>query len=389
MSRTQHSAVQLFETGRGIALASGFSPLHEVVQQYKGIPHTTVASRGAVPRCGTIGELASILHFYFERRLQFEKVPLFIFHSTVDCETRPVITVPHRSIDAHFTLTAIGITDPFVDALLITTGYQIMEQMRSKEILVRLNSMGDRNTSEKYFSLLHKTLQKHSPLMSNECARLCRESIVDAHRLIFDEDHMELQEKILTTLRFLSESANTKFKSVLEYLDAYPIPYDLAPELVTQTNQGVHTIFEIVSEDATLHAHGARYDTLPMTLYRRTIPISSVTISVPEKTVGKHQPKKKKSSAAKIFFIHVGPQARFKVLSLLGELYKHDIAVTHRLHYTQMKQQLEEDGRKYPFILIFGQKELESGVIRMRRTDTHAFTTISLNRLDTLKKYLH
>ena len=53
---------------------------------------------------------------------------------------------------AEFTLTAIGVDDPFVEAMLVSCATTIFNSLKSKKNTVRVNSMGNRANAKEYFS---------------------------------------------------------------------------------------------------------------------------------------------------------------------------------------------------------------------------------------------
>ena len=215
--------------------------------------------------------------------------------------------------------------------------------------------------------------------MHPECLKLVEGSrIAEAHRFLYDENHTDIAEYIVPTLRLLSESARIHFEQVMEYLERHDLAYELAPDLIEETPNGVHTVFEMRADDAELYARGGRYDTLPFHLYRRKIPVTSVSISLPQKVSGTHT-SKVEVKEPRAFFFHAGKKARMQSLSVLSKLCEMNIPVAHKLHCARVCDQLDGGGRTYPYTIIFGEEEAENNTICVRKSETRASSIVRID----------
>ena len=369
---------KFFDKAYKIADLYGFAPVHEVFRGYRHLKRTRI-NRYNRPDDITLQHLATVLRFCFERSLHtYEYEPLFLFHSNIDKETKSTITSSKRLADTYFTLTVVGVTDPYAEALLLSCASHIFRSLKSEDHCIRLNSMGTADDSKAYFSKLSKTLRKVRKNIHPDCQKLLRENkLCEAHPLLHHHEHTGVSEYITPTLRLLSEKARQHFERVIEYLEAHGLSYELAPDVVALPRHGVHTMFEIGDEYSSLYARGGRYDTLPHHLYRRRIPITSITITLPAKATGNHQ-SKARLKKPRAFFFHTGEKARLRSLSVISQLYDVDIPVAHRLHYTRVADQLNDEARSFPYTIVFGQEEVENNIICIRKTDTKASKMVDL-----------
>ena len=384
------TAEKLFNKAHRIARLYGFVPANEVLKKYRRIKHEKISPYNK-PSEKHLHHLATLLGFYFERSLHLgEYEPLFLFHSNIDKETKSAITASKKPAETYFTLTIIGIEESYAEALILSCTSHIFRTFKSQNYRIRINSMGTIEDSKIYFSKLAKTLRKAQRNIQPECKKLLTDNrLCEAHLLLYSDEHTGITEYVTPTLRLLSEKARQHFEQVIEYLEAHRLPYELAPDIVELTRNGIHTAFEVNDEDLMLYARGARYDTLPYYVYRRKVPTVAITITLPEKTHGTHQPETQPRKP-KIFFFHVGEKARLQSLHMISKLYDANIPVAHRLHCTRVADQLNEEARSYPYTIIFGQEEAENNVICIRKTDTRASRTISINdeELKSLKEFL-
>ena len=351
-----------------------------VVNEHRHISNKTKVNAYNQVTRPDLRNLSHILRYCFERSLHMRSEPLFIFHSNIDRETRSILPRTRKPSDAHFTLTVIGIANPFAEALTLSCANHIFHSLKAKGAVIRINTMGTADDSKEYFMKLNRTIRRFRDGIHPACRQLIdRGQIVEAHPLLYSESHARIAEQITQTLRILSDSARQHFERVLEYLDAHELQYKLAPELIEITRYGIHTVFEIADDSSPLRATGGRYDTFPYLMYRRRVPITSLTVTLPKKTVPAHIPVTE-IRTPKIFFLHAGEKARLRSLFTLARLCEANIPVTQRLHCTRVAEQLTDHARSYPFTLVFGQEEVENDVVCLRRSDTRASTIIPLKQ---------
>ena len=381
---------KFFDRAHKIAGLYGFDPVTTVLKNYKNMKRERITPYNK-PTEKHLQHLSTILRFYFERSLHtYEYEPIFLFHSNIDKETKSAITTSKKPDQTYFTLTVIGVDDPYAEALILSCTSHIFRSLKAHDYRIRINSMGTTDDSKIYFSKFTKTLKKARKNISGECQKLLNEQkFCEIHPLLHQDDHAGIAEHITPTLRLLSEKARQHFERVIEYLEAHDLSYELAPEIVEPTPYGIHTTFEINDEQTKLHARGARRDSLPAHLFRRKTPIVTATITLPDEVAGTHQ-HSLRQRRPKAFFFHTGEKARLRSLSVISQLYDVNIPVAHRLHYTRVADQLNDEARSYPYTIVFGQEEAENNVICIRKTDTKASRIIDLRResLESAKEFL-
>ncbi len=389
MSFSEITSEKFFDRAYKTAQAYGFVPANALIAEYKGSKRKKITTYKKTDN-RNLQHLSTLLQFIFERQINAVDNPLYIFHSNIDSETKSAVTNSKKPDKTYCTLSVIGIPEPYAEAIILSCAHRIFKSLKSKQNIIRINSMGTREDSKEYFSRLGKTLRKVKKNIRPECKRMLdRNQLVDAHALLHDEDHAGVSEYITPTLRLLSDGARIHFEKVIEYLEAHELPYEFAPDLVELTQHGIHTIFEVSTEDSPLHAHGGRYDTLPFLMYRRRVPVASITITLPEKTTGTYIANKR-NRKPKAFFVHAGDKARLRALRVLSQLCDSNIPVAHRLHCKKVSEQLNEEAMKYPCTIIFGQEEAENNTICIRKTDTRVSKTMCLDEctLEDIKSFL-
>lgn len=160
----------------------------------------------------------------------------------------------------------IGIKSPLIDAEVITLGYSFVRALGLKNLVVKVNTLGD-NASRLAYA---EALRKHFSAQVNELCEDCQKRYDKNPLRILDckIDHTNL---LVNTAPHLSDYLNTEskayFAKVLAYLDNLQIPYEIDDKLVRGLDYYTDTVFEIISTNpesgsqATLFA-GGRYDDL-------------------------------------------------------------------------------------------------------------------------------
>ena len=379
--------IKLFDKASNVSQLYGFKPVDEVFLEFKGVKKTPVSVDNRKIKT-EFNPLSNLVKFYIERKLHLTETPLFVYSSTIDRKTKPALSNSKKPQTAEFTLTAIGVDDPFVEAMLVSCATTIFNSLKSKKNTVRVNSMGNRANAKEYFSSLDKIIQKNKLILSPECLRAYKECPIEAHPLIFcDDNHCDIAAQITPTLRLLSDPSKEHFYNLLEYLKSNNFEYELASELVEDVNYGNDSVFEITSEGTPLNARGGRYDSFVKQNFRRNIPVSSITISIPEKSKGTYVPKATKKRKSKLFLVHSGENARYKSLNILSKLCEKNIQANHRLYYKRIDDQLGEDGRNHGFNIIFGQEESDIDALRFKNCTNNSSEVLPIDKcIEFIKK---
>jgi histidyl-tRNA synthetase len=177
----------------------------------------------------------------------------------------------------------------------------------------------------------------------------------------------------------LCKGCHNHFKSVLEFLEEFELPYQLNPYLVRGLDYYTKTVFEIfpgsLEDDKkssqeinkTALLGGGRYDDLVKLLRGKDTPACGAAAGV-ERIVHLMKLKGKKIPSSKlpqVFLAQVGELAKRKSLKIFEEFRINKIKVSEALHQDSLIYQLRiADRLAVKFVLILGQKEaLEEKII--------------------------
>ena len=280
-----------------------------------------------------------------------------------------------------------GANDPIYDAQVILIVQRLLEDLKIKQINLKINSVGCRVCRPIYKRQLQAYYKAHEKKLCTDCQKRLKDNPL---RLL-DCKNPECQEwkaKAPNIFDKLCSVCTTHLKEVLEYLDELNITYGIDNQLVRGLDYYTRTVFEFSvdgpgSEVGAVFG-GGRYDYLMEMLGGRLTPAAGAAggieriihvMKAQEVKLPARQPKK-------VFLIHVGDMAKKKSLNIIEKLKAAGITVTEALGRESLKAQLKTaDKEGIELALIFGQKEIFEESIIIRDLKSSLQETVPLNRL--------
>lgn len=322
----------------------------------------------------------SLMRLYIEQKLYERNHPTLFYYPK-----------PFRSKKSghQFSLDIIGSEESIADALLIQAARASLESEGFKNLMVHINSVGEKDTMNRFEKELQNHLRKHITSLPEKWRSAFQKDILDITRCT-DEACNSFLSSAPKIVNFLSEPARKHFAEVLEYLESANVPYTINYNLLAHKHIATHTVFEIYNTDTEQElAHGFRYGKLSKKFgLKRDIPSAGVTISY-------EHPKPKTSlvpntrKAPLFYFVHLGPHARLKGLYVLELLRRAHVPVLHGLTRDKISGQMEfaeKSGAKY--VMIMGQKEALENSILIRNLSNWKQDTIAIcDLIHAIKSY--
>ncbi len=285
-----------------------------------------------------------------------------------------------------------GANDSIYDAEVIQVIYRLLQELKIKNIVLKINSIGCRNCRPNYERRLKAYYSKYERELCADCKKRLETNplrLLDCK----NESCQPFKKNAPNILDKLCSSCSSHFKSVLEYLEELGIEYTLDSQLVRGLDYYDRTVFEIFSggEGAIALAGGGRYDYLAEKIGGKPTPAVGGAIGV-ERIVDAMKAQEiilEPKEIKKVFFIHIGEVAKKKSLKIIEELRKKKIAVAEDLGRESLKSQLKLANKKgIHLVLILGQKEVYEESIIIRNLKTSIQESIPLSKLtDSVKKY--
>jgi histidyl-tRNA synthetase len=294
-----------------------------------------------------------------------------------------------------FNLEVIGEESPVIDTQIIQIFYNILSELKFKNLIIEINSIGDSQCRPYYKKLLVSYFKSRESALCVDCRRRLRENplrILDCK----EEKCQRIISQAPQMIDHLCEECHRHFKGVLEFLDEIELPYHLNPYLVRGLDYYTKTVFEIFLKDSSEKAEakesstrnalvgGGRYDSLVKLLGGEDKKASGGSLGV-ERVIEAMKAKEvkfPKPIKPPVFLAQLGNLAKRKGLRLLEDFRRAKIQVAESFGRDSLKAQLkmaDKIGARYT--LLLGQKEALEETIIIRDMKTGKQETVKLDKV--------
>lgn len=392
----------LFEKAQEVAVYYGFKPISTPIVEDEELFQTTIGigtdivdkemytlkTKGGDQLALRPEFTAGVMRAYIEHGMQSETQPIMLYSAGPVFRHDKPQRGRYRQLH-QFNIEVLGTQKSIADALIIKTLAVILEESGAKNLIVDINSIGDKESRTAYLRELVNFYKKHLSGMPADARERLKTNPL---RLLDSKDPkmIAINEEAPDAVSYLTPDAKKHFKEVLEYLDEMGVPYRLNKCLVRGLSYYSHTVFEIAdegdSESGPLAvAGGGRYNYLGTMLgSKKEIPAVGAGIGmdrvVEAPWFAKLMPKIQKKP--KFYFIQLGFDAKLKSLGIIDILRKNHISVLQSLSKDSLTSQLATAERSaVPYVLIFGQKEAIDGTVIVRDMQKHSQKIIKIEKL--------
>jgi histidyl-tRNA synthetase len=276
-----------------------------------------------------------------------------------------------------------------IDAQVIQVCYAILEELKIKDVIVEVNSIGDNQCRPYYKKLLNSFLRRKQVGLCADCRRRIKTNslrVLDCKQA----SCQKIVSRAPQIIDHLCQECHNHFKEVLEFLDELKLPYELNPCLVRGLDYYTKTVFEICEqkqgqdEKSLSLAGGGRFDRLVKLLGGKDTPVCGAAMGI-ERIINSLQQKNVKFSdpiKPKVFLAQLGSLAKRKSLKLLEDFRKGSITVTESFGRDSLTAQLNRANKLgVKYTLILGQKEALANEIIVRDMNTSRQKTVKIENV--------
>ncbi len=319
-------------------------------------------------------EFLPVLHSCVEHDVGNAEAPALFYHSSASAP---------RAKRTVFGLGVVGTSRSIAEALIIRTAFTILEDAGAKNVSLRVNSIGDRDSSARFSREVQNYLRKNIGDLPSPCREAMKKDVFAALEHLHKKEH-SLRERAPRGMDFLSEGNRRHLMEILSYLETANIPYEIDHGLVGHRECYSQTLFEIHGvfggKESALIARGGRFDEASRRLYKMNLPGVGVLFRLEGDSAPAAQPSA--ARRAKIFFIQLGFDAKLKSLAVIETLRRARIPIHQSVCRDKLGSQLalaSELG--IPYAIIMGQKEALDGTVIVRNMLTRAQNTVPVATL--------
>lgn len=294
---------------------------------------------------------------------------------------------PQSRVSA-FTLNMVGNRQPLSEVLVLKTALGILNELGVRDTVVRINSIGDRDSSARYLREVTNILRKRASDLSDKHQELVRSDVSAALMALIADKHAVLDD-LPRSVEFLTSPSRRHFKEVLEFLEATEVPFVLHDRLLANRTMYAHTLFEVVpeavlgAEGSTVlpYARGGRYDELTRAYSRHAVPAVGIVIAFATQDTTRDVPRPR-STRPKACIIQVGHEAQLLSFTVVETFRRARIPIEQCLQFEKFSEQLAyAEARQTPFVIIIGHKEAQDRVVIVRNSATRSQVTLPVDML--------
>jgi histidyl-tRNA synthetase len=360
MIRDVIPAEELFHKAHAVGQYYGFTPLSALTLKSRGAAKKPL-NPDALANI-TLDPVAETVASFLKQCRNIERnpasrQPMFVWHTNL-AAGRPA--QKKAVVQFH----ALGTDRPLSDVVVIRALIALARDIFHEEPLVRINSMGDKETRARYARELGNFFKKRATTLPEECIDCAKRDTLEAAELAIAQ---ELADDLPSPTEHLSDASRKRFEDLLEYLELTETPYELARNLISRGSAWNDTCFEIMIGDRRI-AWGSRYSDFTRhffpTAFSGTCAVLSLTTD--GKVVGKA-----KQSRLRFSFVHIGDEAKRLSIRLAEDFRKAHVPITQNIGVESLADQiLLAEGRGSPYLLIMGRKEAleNTAILRNRQT---------------------
>ena len=159
-----------------------------------------------------------------------------------------------------FGIEVLGESNPLIDMEVISAVIEIFNRLGLKNIKLKINTLGDKETREKYKKLLIDHFNNYKDNLCSDCQR----RLVTNPLRILDckiDREKEFFKEAPKIRDYLSEKSKKYFEKIEEYLKCLNIDYEIDDNLVRGLDYYDELVFEIEVDNSTI-CGGGRYNRL-------------------------------------------------------------------------------------------------------------------------------
>jgi histidyl-tRNA synthetase len=240
---------------------------------------------------------------------------------------------------------AIGTDDPAVDAEVIQLYTELLRRLHVTRYTLELNSIGDVNCRPAYVEALSQWLDEHDAELDEET----RSKRATSPLRVFDVKSERVRAVLTGAPKIgdaLCDACREHFAEVRGFLDAYGVPYKLAPTLVRGLDYYTRTTFEFKSDDLGAQdtiCGGGRYDGLIEEIGGPPTPgigfgagVERLLLSVPSE---------REEQPVDVYFVTAETADRARIVPLLAELRRRGLRADMDYAGRSQKGQLGQASR--------------------------------------------
>jgi len=280
----------------------------------------------------------------------------------------------------------IGSDDPVADVEMIAFMIHIYNKVGIKNTTLKLNSIGDPESRERYKEALKLHLKPNFDKLSEVSQKRYENNplrILDSK----EEEDKPFIESAPVITDYLGEKSLAHYNKVKEYLQDLDIEFEEDPYLVRGMDYYTQTAFELISPDLGAQdalAGGGRYDLLVEEIGGQPTPAVGFAAGMERLMIACEELNIQLGTAKEVdvYVVTLGDEARKWGLKQLTLLRSNNLSATMDYMGRSMKAQMKDANRENArYTLIVGSNELKEGKFTLRNMKESEEQSLSLEEI--------
>ncbi len=286
--------------------------------------------------------------------------------------------------EAELTLNIFNVPKSIAEVILIQASRSLLSELGKSDHLVKINSLGDAESSSRYTKELVTFLRKRLDSMSVTAREAMKTHPYLSLRQLLNENN-ELAYKCPSPLEYLSDPSRKHFREIVEYLDMSEAPYEIDSRMIGHFELYSDALFSIETSDndseSIISIRGGRIDEY---IHRRTkqrIPAVGTVITLKNTKPVSRLPRFKTPNSS-IYVVQLGMGPKMRSLMIIDELRRAGIKVEHDLASDSLSAQLQDAERRGArYTVIIGQKEYVDQTVILRDLIERSQEQVPINQM--------
>lgn len=291
---------------------------------------------------------------------------------------------------------SFGSSNPLADVQTIMMGHDLLAELGVKNYQLHINTLGNEQVRKDYHDALVNYFTPVKDELSEDSQRRLRDNPL---RILDSKDDRD--KKFLPDAPkirdFLDDDSKQNFESILKMLDQLGIDYVIDDDLVRGLDYYTGVIFEFMVEDkslwesATTILGGGRYDHLVEEFNGPATP--AVGFGIGEErlmlVLEKQNPALFENRGIDFFITNIGDGTAQKAIEITRSLRKQGFETDFDVNQKKLKAQFKKADRDHAkYVITLGEKELENGVLNIKRLADGKTIDLSLEDINDMSKVM-
>lgn len=276
-----------------------------------------------------------------------------------------------------FGVEVLGSDDALVDAEVISIPVNLFKMLGLKEVKVKINTLGDKESRNMYREALIDYFKPHLNELCEDCNSRYEKNPMRILDCKVDKDS-DILKNAPKTIDYLNDESKKRFDSVKEYLAELEIDYEIDDRLVRGLDYYNHTVFEVEASVSgfgsnNILAGGGRYNGLVELLDGPTTPGMGFALGMGRLIMALDLEKIKLpiNDEIEVFIMYVSDTEKKYAVSLTQMLRMNGFKVETEYTARGLKGQFKQADRlKSKFLIILNDDDLSRDEVKIKNNIT-------------------